>query len=416
VRTDPEGQALGSPRSGAEPKQPASPFSRLVVAHSLAVGGDTLVTTALAGSLFFNISPTAARGRVALSLVLTIAPFALVAPFLGPAIDRLRGGRRLMVFIASAGRAVAAWLMAGVLDGLLLFPVTFTLLVLSKTHSVAKSSLVPTVVRSDEALVRANSKLALVSALTGLAAAAPAVAVLKLAGPEWVVRLAAVVFVAAAVLSLRIKQVRLDDPEARSLARQELHDAGIRLAATAMGVLRGSVGFLTFLIAFTLRRDGAPAWKFGAALAASMGATVLGAALAPRLRRRVAEEHLLTGSMGLVVVSGIAAWQVGGFVGDLILAAAIGAAASAGKLAFDSLVQRDAPDATQGRSFARYEALFQLAWVAGALVPVVTAVPRRLGYALLIVAASASMVAYLLGLRRAHRGSEERAEDSADTP
>jgi hypothetical protein len=130
----------------------------------------------------------------------------------------------------------------------------------------------------------------------------------------------------------------------------------------------------------------------------------------------VAEEHLLTGSMGLVVVSGIAAWQVGGFVGDLILAAAIGAAASAGKLAFDSLVQRDAPDATQGRSFARYEALFQLAWVAGALVPVVTAVPRRLGYALLIVAASASMVAYLLGLRRAHRGSEERAEDSADTP
>ena len=416
MRTDPEGHDLGSTSSGAKLKRPPSPFSRLVVAHSLAVAGDTLVTTALAGSLFFNISPTAARGRVALSLVLTIAPFALVAPFLGPAIDRLRGGRRLMVFIASAGRAVAAWLMAGVLDGLLLFPVTFTLLVLSKTHSVAKSSLVPTVVRSPDALVRANSKLALVSALTGLAAAAPAVAVLKLAGPEWVVRLAAVVFVAAAVLSLRIKQVRLDDPEARSLARQELHEAGIRLAATAMGVLRGSVGFLTFLIAFTLRRDGAPAWKFGAALAASMGATVLGAALAPRLRRRVAEEHLLTGSMGLVVVSGIAAWQVGGFVGDLILAAAIGAAASAGKLAFDSLVQRDAPDATQGRSFARYEALFQLAWVAGALVPVVTAVPRRLGYALLIVAASASMVAYLLGLRRAHRGSEERAEDSADTP
>jgi hypothetical protein len=386
----------------------------LVTTHALAVAGDTLVTTALAGSLFFNISPTAARGRVALSLVLTIAPFALVAPFLGPAIDRFRGGRRLMVFIASVGRAVAAWLMAGVLDGLLLFPVTFTLLVLSKTHSVAKSSLVPTVVKSDEALVQANSKLALVSAVIGLATAGPAVAVLKLAGAEWVVRLAAVVFVAASVLSLRIKQVRLDDPAARRLARQELHDAGIRLAATAMGVLRGSVGFLTFLIAFTLRRDGAPAWKFGAALAASMGATVLGAALAPRLRRRVAEEHLLAGSMGLVVVSGIAAWRVGGFVGDLVLAAAIGGAASAGKLAFDSLVQRDAPDATQGRSFARYEALFQLAWVVGALVPVVTAVPRRLGYGLLVVAAAASMVIYLLGLRRARRGSEEPAEDPAE--
>jgi len=401
-----------NPESGAKPKRPASPFSRLVAAHSLAVAGDALVTTALAGSLFFDISPTAARGRVALSLVLTIAPFALVAPFLGPAIDRLRGGRRLMVFLASAGRAVAAWFMAGILDGLLLFPVTFTVLVLSKTHSVAKSSLVPTVVRSDEELVQANSKLALVSAVMGLAAGAPAVAVLELAGAEWVVRLAALVFVGAAVLSLRIKQVRLDDPEARPLARQELHDAGIRLAATAMGVLRGSVGFLTFLIAFTLRRDGAPAWKFGAALAASMGATVIGAALAPRLRRRVAEEHLLTGAMGLVVLGGVAAWQLGGLVGDLMLAAAIGAAASAGKLAFDSLVQRDAPDATQGRSFARYEALFQLAWVVGALVPVVTAVPRRFGYALLIAAATASMVAYVLGRRRTRRESEEPAGDT----
>ncbi len=410
MRTDPEGRDLGSPAPHTEPKRPASPFSRLVVAHALAVAGDALVTTALAGSLFFDISPTAARGRVALSLVLTIAPFALVAPFLGPAIDRVRGGRRLMVFLAAAGRAVAAWLMAGVLDGLLLFPVTFALLVLSKTHSVAKSSLVPTVVRSDEELVQANSKLALMSAVVGLVAAGPAVAVLELAGAEWVVRLAALLFVAAAVASLRIKQVRLDDPAARPLARQELQDAGIRLAATAMGVLRGSVGFLTFLIAFTLRREGAPAWRFGAALAASMGATVLGAALAPRLRRRVREEHLLAGSMALVVVSGAGAWQLGGFVGDLLLAAAIGGAASAGKLAFDSLVQRDAPDATQGRSFARYEALFQLAWVVGALLPVVTAVPRRLGYALLIAAAAGSLVAYLLGLRRAGRASEEPVE------
>ncbi|HSH60651.1 MAG TPA: hypothetical protein VK988_13625, partial [Acidimicrobiales bacterium] len=100
----------------------------------------------------------------------------------------------------------------------------------------------------------------------------------------------------------------------------------------------------------------------------------------------------------------------GGFTGDLLLAAAIGGAASAGKLAFDSLVQRDAPDATQGRSFARYEALFQLAWVVGALMPVVTAVPRRLGYALLMAAAAGSLVAYLLGLRRAGRTTEEPAE------
>ena len=39
------------------------------------------------------------------------------------------------------------------------------------------------------------------------------------------------------------------------------------------------------------------------------------------------------------------------------------------KLAFDSLVQRDAPDANRGRSFARFETRFQLVWVIGALLP-----------------------------------------------
>jgi hypothetical protein len=234
--------------------------------------------------------------------------------------------------------------------------------------------------------------------------------VLKLAGAEWVVRLAAVVFAAAAIVSLRIRQVRVDDPDIRPVAKAELRSAGIRLAAISMGVLRGGVGFLTFLIAFGLRREGAAAWKFGAALAASMGATVLGAAVAPRLRRLLVEERLLTGSLVLVVVAGVAAWQLGGLLADILLAAAIGVAASAGKLAFDSLVQRDAPDATQGRSFARFEAVFQLAWVVGALVPVALTVPRRPGYAVLMAAASVAVVTYLLGLHRARRASPEPAE------
>src|SRR5919199_6111214 len=69
-----------------------SAFSRLAVAHVLSMAGDALVTVALAGSLFFSITPGAARGRVALYLVLTMAPFAVVAPLVGPFLDRSRGG------------------------------------------------------------------------------------------------------------------------------------------------------------------------------------------------------------------------------------------------------------------------------------------------------------------------------------
>ncbi|MGZ8734023.1 MAG: MFS transporter, partial [Acidimicrobiia bacterium] len=70
-----------------------SPFGRLAAAHAVSMIGDACVTVALAGTLFFNISPGAARPKVLLYLLLTVAPFALVAPVIGPLLDRSRGGR-----------------------------------------------------------------------------------------------------------------------------------------------------------------------------------------------------------------------------------------------------------------------------------------------------------------------------------
>lgn len=398
---------LARPRVPLDIHLPASPFSRLAVAHALAVAGDSLVTMALAGSLFFSISPGEARGRVALSLVLTIAPFAVVAPLLGPLLDRVRGGRRLIVVGAAAGRAVAALLAARVIDGLLLFPAAFVLLVLSKTHAVAKSSLVPTVVDSKEELVEANARLALLSAVVGLIAAAPGVAVLKLVGSDWVMRLAGLCFAGCALAALRVVQVRPDDPAVRAAASAEMRDAGLRLAGTAMGVLRGAVGFLTFLLAFGLRREGAPAWIFGAVLVASVVGTLVGNGLAPLARKRLVEERLLATSLALVVAGGLGAVYVGGRLGVALGAGVLGVAASAGKLAFDSLVQRDAPDAAQGRWFARFEAIFQLAWVAGALLPVALEISIDLGYVALALACGGATAVYLTGLRaaRGHRAT-----------
>ncbi|MGH9163939.1 MAG: hypothetical protein ACRDZW_00280, partial [Acidimicrobiales bacterium] len=205
-------------------------------------------------------------------------------------------------------------------------------------------------------------------------------------------------------------QVRPDDADAsaRRAAVVELRHAGIRLAGTAMGVLRGTVGFLTFLLAFGLRRAGAPAWVFGLLLAASVAGTLVGAAAAPRLRRVVSEEHLLAGSLGLVVLGALASAQLGGRLAALSAAATVGLAASAGKLAFDSLVQRDAPDAAQGRWFARFEAVFQLAWVVGALLPVALKVPVRGGLVVLALVAGGSLVVYLTGLRAATAGTARR--------
>ncbi len=391
------------------PRVSQTPFGRLASVHALAISGDTLVTMALAGSLFFSISPDAARHRVALYLFLTVAPFAVVAPWLGPLLDRSRNGRRTMLIAANVGRAVACALMARHMQSLLLFPEAFAVLVLSKAYSITKSALVPATVADEGELVEANSKLAVLAVVAGFVTAIPGAAVLKIGflGADWVMRLAAVAFAAAAVAGMRLARVRTPKDPAVTVAveKAELHAAAIRLSVTAMAVLRASVGFLVFLTAFAFRRDDTPSWWFGIALAASMAGSFVGAAVAPRLRRAVAEERILAGALvAVTLVGAFSAWS-GGRASFALLAAVMGAAAGAGKLAFDSIVQRDAPDAVRGRTFARFETRFQVVWVLGAAIPVVLSIPGWLGMGVIAIACGAAFVVYATGLAAIRRTS-----------
>ncbi len=398
------------------PRLADSAFGRLAVTHGLSAAGDTLVTMALAGTLFFSISPSAARGKVALYLLLTMAPFALVAPWLGPVLDRQRGGRRTMVIAANGGRAVACFLMARHVNSLLLFPEAFVVLMLSKAYLITKSALVPATVGHERELVEANSRLAVLAVVAGLVAALPGAAVLKIGflGADWVLRLAALVFLVAMVASFRL--MRPPEPaqteEARATEKAELHAASIRLSLTTMAVLRGVVGFLVFLVAFAFRRDHAPAWWYGVVLAASMAGSFLGAALAPRLRRRFAEERILAGSVLAVALVGAVAAQIGGRASVGVLAGVLGIAAATGKLAFDSIVQRDAPDAVRGRTFARFETRFQLVWVLSAAIPVVIPISSWVGMGMISAATGVAFILYVLGLSAAHRAAARPTKPS----
>jgi len=77
----------------------------------------------------------------------------------------------------------------------------------------------------------------------------------------------------------------------------------------------------------------------------------------------------------------------------------VGIGAAAGKLSFDSIVQRDAPDAVRGRTFARFETRFQLAWVAGAALPVAIPIPSGMGMGVLALTAAIALSSYLGALR-----------------
>ena len=392
------------------------PFARFARAHALLGAGDALVALALAGSLFFSISPDAARGRVAVYLMVTMAPFAVVAPLIGPFLDRRRGGRRAMVISSAAVRAVVCGVMIGHLDSLWLFPEAFALLVLAKAYGVARASLVPRLVRDDTELVEANSKLSIITGLAGFAAAAPGVALLQL-GAEWVLALAAVVFGVATVMAVRVPRDSIAPVlPATEVERAELRQSGVVLAASSMAMLRALVGFLAFFLAFWLRDDDAPSWWFGIALASSAVGALLGAAMAPGIRRVVKEERILLGCTTLVALGAFAASRVGGRPAVAVLAAVVGLAASAGRLAFDSIVQRDAPDADHGRSFAGFETRFQLAWVAGAFVPVALHVSLGAGFLGVGIASALAAGAYATGRRVTARPLVRRLRRSPAPP
>ncbi len=393
----------------------------------MATAGDALVAVALADSLFFSIDPNDARWRVALYLLLTVAPFGVVAPWVGPAMDRITGGHRFVLIAASFARAMLAVAMAFNVDSLLLFPLAFSMLVMGKTHHIAKSALVPAMVTDQTGLVRANSRLSIISSIAAGVAGVPGVVLLKVGGSPWTLGLASIAFVAAGLLGFRIPATQVAAEPAGPEERAEVRSAGILLAGSAMGYLRAVVGFLTMLLAFNLRggidpgptgvgveighhvrealgsaqinltTGGVPVWHFGLVLLATGVGGLAGAIASPSLRRHIAEERILVGALGVVAIVGVLAGVAGGLVGAMLIAAAAAIAAQAGKQSFDAIVQRDATRTNLGRFFGRFESKFQLAWVVGALVPVVLRIPARLGYIILAVTAAFAAGSYWLG-------------------
>lgn len=405
-------------------------FGRLALVQVAMLAGDTLVTISLAGSLFFSITPQAAEGKVLLYLLLTVAPFAVVSPLLGPAIDANRRARRFIVFASAAGRVVLCILMAMSLHSLWLFPEAFCVLVLSKLYLVTRGALVPEMAAADQLKVHAdrvdeagwpvaddepdvaegfagfNAQLTLLGTLAGFAISIPGIGLLKAFNAETVLVLASLVFIAAAVCSLRLHvsvpveredEVGLTDEELAALDRQPFEDREVVLGLTASATVRLTAGFLTFLIAFGLRRSHSALGWYGFAFAASGAGALLGLYLVRRLRRRLSEQWLLAAALALLVVGAAAAAYLGTILAQVGLAFVAAVAGAISQPSFDALTQRRVPPRAQGRVFARFAVRQQLAWVLGALIPVAIAMPFAVGDSILAVICAVCLVGYGIG-------------------
>ena len=418
--SDPLANVKGSRPSTAEGAKAfiVRPFQRLARTHVANAMADARLAAALADSIFFSLPADNARGPVVRYLIITMAPFAVIAPLIGPLIDRLKGGHRFVLVGTMVARAALAWFLVDQISddtpGPLFFLLALLVLVGQRAYNVARSALVPTVVTSDDELIEANSKLTIIGGIAGFVGIVPAAVLLRLFGPGWALGMAALTYTIGAALGLRIPRSRVATAKPDQAERAELRGAGIRLAGGAMALLRGCVGFLTMLIAFDFRGGDRAAWQFAVVAGVSVLAGLIGAAIAPRLKEHATEERILTASLGLVVVGAFGSLFIGEVLGASIVGACVGFAASLGKLAFDSILQRDAPDANRGRSFARFETRFQIFYVVGSLIPVAFHVGARLGFALLFAAAAFAVASYVIGrLAWAHRTGERQTAATA---
>jgi MFS family permease len=402
------------------------PLDRLAWVHAASALGDALVAVALAGTLFFAVPVAAARPRVALYLLLTVAPFAVVAPLLGRLLDGRRGAGRLVLSAALLLRAVLAYLAVSRTQSLLLYPLAFGLLVCSRVHGISRSALVPELAVADRGpprvdrgsprplrdLVAVNGRMARVAALGGTLGALLGVGLDRLLGGGAVLWTSALAFAAGGTLALWLpaaapRRVPVDrggsDSLDRRAARLARPPSRVRLARTASASVRAVGGFTLFLLAFELRRQGVGTAGLGLLLAGVGIGAVAGAFLLPRAARLVQEEGLLGAGLA---ASGLTALLLAGRVGvasAALAGLAMGGGVAAARLGFESLVQREVPPAGRGTAITRAETTFQLAWVGGAVVPVALALPTGPALVAAGIACLAAATAYAAGLLRLSR-------------
>jgi hypothetical protein len=263
---------------------------------------------------------------------------------------------------------------------------------------VSKSALVPAVVRSERELVEANSKLGVIAGISGAIAVIPAAGLQVTIGTRATLLYGAVLFGVALVLALGLPQELRVTPDSPSAATPAASTTGLQLAWVAMLILRATAGFMLFHLAFLFRGEPNEKTLIGAAVALSSLGTMVGNSIAPRLRRTLHEERMITVALVLPAVAGLVAAVVGGARMGIAVAVVVNFAAALSRLSFESIVQRDGPATNRGQAFARFETRFQLGWVIAAVLPVLLEKPGSVGYVLVGAVTAAAVVNYRAGL------------------
>ncbi|NLU82428.1 MFS transporter [Rhodococcus sp. HNM0569] len=392
---------------------------------------DAALAVALANTLFFSAATGEDKTKVALYLIITIAPFAVIAPLIGPMLDRLQRGRRLALAASFAARTALLVVLALEFDTWILYPAALGMMVLSKSFSVLKSAVTPRVLPPEIDLVRVNSRLTVFGLIGGtIAAGAVAAALAYVFGSAGALWFAVVVTAAGVYLSMRIPSwVEVTEGEVPATltyhgddARTEFIDPGApapvpgdkRTRRQPLGravivglwgnsTIRVLTGFLTLYVAFVAKANSDHEALLQAATLGLVGAAAgvgnfLGNATGARLKLGRPALIVLRCTIGVWVVAVLTA-----VTGNMLVAALAALVASAGsalaKVSLDASLQDDLPEESIASGFGRSETVLQLSWVVGGALGVLLPTTLWVGFAVVSVVLTLGLVQTVLSYR-----------------
>jgi MFS family permease len=393
-----------------------SGLAHLLWVNALHMAGDAMIAVSLAGTLFFAATTDAQRTNVALYLLVTMAPFAVVAPVIGPLLDKLQRGRRWALGASLLGRAVLAVVMAAHYDDLYLYPAALGVLVLSKAHNVLRAAVIPRVLPGAMSLTSANARTSVFGLLTAAVFGGVGAGLAWALGFTWELGATAAVFTVGAVLAVRLPR-HVDVPagevpadvlttapqSATSGRRRRPVNPRVVVALRANAALRGLGGFLTIFSAFLVQATIDGGWPGTLALgviavAAGVG-SVLGTAVGSRLHR-VDPDPIVLWSAGVAAAITVLAAVFYSFAMAAVVAGVAAVTNALGKVALDAIIQREVPESLRASAFARSETTLQLAWVVGGGLGIALPPIGWLGFT---VAAALLVLAVGLVLWQPHR-------------
>ena len=366
--------ADGADRSG---------LTALTYATMVTYALDAAVAVALANTLFFAAATAESKTNVALYLAITVAPFAVIAPVIGPLLDRMQRGRRIAMAVSCAGRAVLAVVMALNYDNWILYPAALGVMVLSKSFLVLKAAVTPRVLPPAITLATTNSRLTTFGMLAGGVAGAVAAGVALPLGSSGALYWTAALGLVGTVLSIRIPRwVESTSGEVAASMRSSRRDRtpvsrAVLVALWGTSAVRVLTGFLTLFVAFVVKYSveqnaaqgsgGDPAQQLfliGIVGAAAGAGLFMGNAVGTRIRFGRSGPVVLA-CAGVSVAAAVLAAVLPGILTAAVAGLVASTASAMAKVCLDAVIQRDLPEHARASAFGRSETWLQLAWVLG---------------------------------------------------